>query len=178
VVDRFPGLRHDAVVGRHHGDHEVGDFGSACPHGGERLVTRRIQECDATVVHLDGVRADVLGDAPSLTRRHVGFADRVEERGLAVVDVTHDRHHGRPLREVLLGILVHRLLGLLLRGADDLDLLVERRGQGCHRVIGQGLGERRHLAQLHQLLDHLRASQAERLGHLTHRGSGMDLGRW
>ena len=40
---------------------------------------------------VDGlVRADVLGDAAGFAGDDVGVADRVEQRGLAVVDVTHD----------------------------------------------------------------------------------------
>ena len=39
---------------------------------------------------LDVVRADVLRDAARFAAGHVGLADGVEQRGLAVVDVTHD----------------------------------------------------------------------------------------
>ena len=45
------------------------------------------------VSHVIG--ADVLRDAARLARRHVGAADVVEQRGLAVVDVAHHRHHRR-----------------------------------------------------------------------------------
>ena len=46
VVDGFDRLRHDAVVGRHHQHHDVGDLGAARAHGGERLVARRVDERD------------------------------------------------------------------------------------------------------------------------------------
>ena len=39
---------------------------------------------------LDLIGADVLGDAAGLAGDHVGLADGVEQRGLAVVDVAHD----------------------------------------------------------------------------------------
>jgi hypothetical protein len=39
---------------------------------------------------LDLIGADVLGDAAGFARHDVGLADRVEQRGLAVVDVAHD----------------------------------------------------------------------------------------
>ena len=42
--------------------------------------------------HLVG--ADVLGDAAGFARGHVGFANGIEERGLAVIDMAHDRDHG------------------------------------------------------------------------------------
>ena len=43
---------------------------------------------------------DVLRDAPSFTADHVGFADRIEQFGLTVVDVTHHGHHGRSRLEI------------------------------------------------------------------------------
>src|ERR1700722_14789580 len=44
-------------------------------------------------VHLIG--ADMLGDAAGFAGNHVGMAQRVEQRGLAVVDVTHHGHDRR-----------------------------------------------------------------------------------
>ena len=46
VADRLDGLRHHAVVRRHHQHHDVGDGGAAGAHGGERLVARRVDEGD------------------------------------------------------------------------------------------------------------------------------------
>ena len=43
----------------------------------------------------DGVSADVLGDAAGFTGGDVGFADDIQQGGLAVVDVAHDGHHRR-----------------------------------------------------------------------------------
>ena len=44
VVDGFEGLRHDAVVGRHHQHDDVGGFGSARTHARERFVTGRVEK--------------------------------------------------------------------------------------------------------------------------------------
>ena len=101
VVDRLVGLRLDAVVGGDDDHGDVGHLGAAGAHGGERLVARRVEEGDrlAVVVHLVG--ADVLGDAAGLAGDDVGLADRVEQRGLAVVDVAHDRDDRRALDEVV-----------------------------------------------------------------------------
>ncbi len=60
---------------------------------------------------------------------------------------------------------------------DDLDLLVELLGEDEHGLVGQGLGQGRHLALLHQLLDDLGAADAERLGDLAHGRAGVDLER-
>ena len=73
---------------------------------------------------------------------------------------------------ILVGGLVRDLVG----GVLDLDLLVEAVGQHLDRLVGEGLGEGGHLAELHQLLDHLAGGEAERLGHLLDGGAGLDLG--
>ncbi len=71
VVDGFDRLGHDAVVGRHHQDHDVGDVGPPGAHGGERLVTGRVDERDPVPSHLDLVGTDVLGDASGFAGHHV-----------------------------------------------------------------------------------------------------------
>ena len=52
VVERLDRLRHDAVVGRDHQDHDVGHLGTTGTHGGERLVARGVDEGDRPVVAL------------------------------------------------------------------------------------------------------------------------------
>ena len=69
VVDGFERLRHDAVVGRHHQNDDIGDLGAAGAHAGERFVTGRVDEDDLAAVLLHLVRADVLGDAAGLASR-------------------------------------------------------------------------------------------------------------
>ena len=58
--------------------------------------------------------------------------------------------------EVLVGVLELGLGVRLVGRVDDLDLLVELVREHLDGVVGQRLGERGHLAQLHQLLDDLR----------------------
>ena len=155
VVDRLFGLRHDAVVGGDDDHGDVGDLGAAGAHRREGGVAGGVEEGDRLLVVVHLVGADVLGDATGLAGGDLGLADRVQQRGLAVVDVAHDRHHRRAVGEVLVGVVELRLLGLLLGGGDDLDLAVVLVGDRPHRLVGEGLGERRHLAHHHQLLDHL-----------------------
>ena len=108
VVDGLDRLRHDRVVrgDDQHGD--IGHAGASGAHRGKRLVARSIEERDllAFPVHLIG--ADVLGDAAELLLGDVRAADRVEQRGLAVVDVAHNGDHRRP------GNRLRRVLGLRL----------------------------------------------------------------
>ena len=49
VGDRLLRLGHHAVVGRDDQDDDVGDVRAAGPHGGERLVARRVDEGDLAV---------------------------------------------------------------------------------------------------------------------------------
>ena len=91
VVDRFDRLRHHAVIGGDHQHDDVGDLGAAGAHRGERGVAGRVDEGDLLAAfgrgHLIG--ADMLGDAAGFAGDHVGMAKRVEQRGLAVVDMAH-----------------------------------------------------------------------------------------
>ncbi len=109
MIDRFLRLRHDSVVCRDDEDHDVGDLGATSAHQSERRVTRRVQEDDVAVANFDVVGADVLRDAAGFALGNLGFTDRVEERGLAVVDVPHDRddrrsrHHVFGTRFIALG---------------------------------------------------------------------------
>ena len=101
VVDRFKRLRHDAIVRGYDQHDDIRGLGAARTHAGERFVTRRIQKHDLAaigrrllVLNRDLVRADVLGDASRFASGHVGGANRVEQRGLAVIHVAHDGDHG------------------------------------------------------------------------------------
>ena len=126
VVERLDGLRLDAVVGGHHEHRDIGDLGTAGAHGRERLVTGGVDESDRALevaaVRGDLVGTDVLGDAASLARHDVGLANRVEQLGLAVIDVTHDGDDRRPRREIGLVALV--LAEVEVEGLQEFAILV------------------------------------------------------
>ena len=154
VIDRLDGLRHHAVIRRDHQDHQIGDLRAARAHRGKRRVAGRVDEGDLAALgrgHLIG--ADVLGDAAGLAAHHVGLADRVEQRGLAVVDMAHDGHDRRT-----------RLQGRGIVGRVEQTFLHVRFGDTAHRVAqffgdelgGVGVdrvGDLRHVTLLHQDLD-------------------------
>ena len=48
---------------------------------------------DAFVI--DGVSADVLGDSAGFARGDARLANRIHQRGLAVIDVAHERDDRR-----------------------------------------------------------------------------------
>ena len=60
----------------------------------------------------------MLGDATGFTGRDVGFANHVQQRSFAVVDVTHDGHDRRT-RLHLLGLVFDVEFDLLDRRVND-----------------------------------------------------------
>ena len=181
MVDRLDRLRHHAVIGGDHQDRDVGGLGAARTHGGERLVTRGVDEGDGplgTVVldrHLVG--ADVLGDAAGLALADGGVADGVQQPGLAVVDVTHHGDHRRAELEVLLAALVlavgeveglQQLAVLVLRG-DDLNLVVHLAAQQFQDVVADRLRRGDHLAEVEQRLHQRGRVGVDLLGEVAQR---------
>ena len=163
VADGLDGLGHDAVIGGHHQDHDVGHLGTTGTHGREGFVTGGVDERDRVALPLDLVGTDVLGDATGLAGHDVGRADTVEQQGLAVVDVAHDgddRRARAQLRLVhFLVVVVEELgqqLGLaLLARVDESDLGAEFGGEQLDHVVGQRLGGRDHLPLQQQEADHI-----------------------
>src|ERR1700733_3371610 len=103
VIDGFEGLRHHAVVSGHDQHNNIGRLGAARAHASESLVTGSVEENDLAaeggrffVGDANFVCADVLGDASGFTFGHAGQANGVEQSGFAVIDMSHDRDHGRP----------------------------------------------------------------------------------
>ena len=170
VIDRLLRLRHHAFVGGDHQHDDVGDLGAARAHRSERLMARSIDERDRAAVGLDGVRADVLGDSAELARGHVGVANRVEQRGLAVIDMAHDGDDRRPRDALaddgLLGRLFDR--GLSIEG-NVLDAVAELAGEQRSGVDVEHLIERRHLAEFHQFLDQVAGLDAHRAAEIADR---------
>ena len=68
----------------------------------------RVDEHDFAAVALDVVSADVLRNTAGFAARHVGFANGVEQRRFAMIDVTHDRDDGTA-RHCAGGVLFDRL---------------------------------------------------------------------
>ena len=113
----------------------------------------RVEKHDVPAVDRDVVRADVLGDAAGLALGDSSFADGVEQTGLAVVDVTHDRDDRRARHDVfgldLLGVDLRQLfleaahldLGAELAGEHRRRLGIERRVDGHHQPLHQQLAE-------------------------------------
>ena len=176
VRDRLDGLRHDGIVGGHDEHDDVRDLRAARAHCRKRFVAGRVQERDlAVAIHGHVVRADVLRDSPRFTRDDIRLADVVEQRRLAVVDVTHDGHDRRSRyhlfgrvhrrRQGFLGdvlVLAHRLESEL--AGDQLDLIeIEPLVDGDHQS---------HV--LERESDDFGGGQLENLRQLRHRDELVD----
>ena len=161
-------LRHDAVVGADHQDHDIGDLGAARAHRCERRMARRVEERDHALGRFDVVGADVLRDAARFPRGHLGAADVIEQRSLAVVDVAHDGDHGRTRRH-----LEGTGLAALQIVLDDIFLAQHRRmahllDHQHGRILLDHLIDRRHDAHVHHDLDDFGRLDRHLLGKFGH----------
>ena len=105
VRDGLGRLRHHAVIGRDHENDDVRDLGAARAHRRERGVAGGVDEGDRNAGwRHDLIGADVLRDAAGLARLDIGVADRVEKRGLAVIDMAHDGDDRRSRNLMSVGV--------------------------------------------------------------------------
>ena len=120
-------------------------------------VNRGVEEGDRLVVDLDAVCADVLRNAAGLVCGDLGLADRVEQRGLAVVNVTHndnDRIAGLKLLCLILVLVEQLLLDGNVNFLLDLAAHFLRNDRGG--IVVDDLGDGRHDAELDEALDNVR----------------------
>ncbi len=155
MIDRFNRLRHHGVVSRHYQNGDVGCLGAAGTHRGESRVARGIDEGDQLTVFLNLVSTDVLGDATGFTRNHIGVADRVEQRGLAVVDVTHDGDNRRPRYHFAVFVLDIENAKFDVGFRYATDSVAEFAGDDFSQIGINDVAGLHHLAFLHQVLDHV-----------------------
>ncbi|CEE73405.1 membrane hypothetical protein [Xanthomonas citri pv. citri] len=171
--NRFLGLRHHAIVGGNHQHHDVGDLGATGTHRGKRGMAGRIQEADDATTGFDVVRTDVLGNAAGFAGGDLGTADVIQQRGLAVIDVTHDGDHRRTRRGLALRILGMRQQRILEVGIVGTHcFMAELFGHQCRSVVIDALGDGRHDAHLEQRLDHVAALEREFLRQVCN-GDGL-----
>ena len=84
-------MRHESVIRRDNENYDIGDMRAARAHCGKSGVTRCVEKRDARAFVINRVSTDVLGNPSGLARRDPRFANRIHERGLAVIDMSHER---------------------------------------------------------------------------------------
>ena len=96
MVDGLNRLWLRTVVSRDNDHDNVRHVRTAGTHFGKGFVARRIEEGDLRLVlHRQLIGADVLGDAAGFASNHVCSAQCIQQGGLAVIDMTHDRDNRR-----------------------------------------------------------------------------------
>ncbi len=153
MVDRFNRLRHHAVIGSHHEDGNVGRLRTTGTHCSKGSVARRIDEGDLLAVLLDLISTDMLGDATGFARNNIGVTDRIKQRGLAVIDVTHNGHDRRTgnQRSLVVGNTEDAFFNVRFRNA--LDGMAEFFSNKLRHIGIDHVARLHHLALLHQVLD-------------------------
>ena len=167
--NRLNCLRHHTVIRRDDKDHDIGHRSAPGTHQREGFMTRRIQERNVSVSYLNLVRPDMLGDSAVLLLDHVRFADRVEQRRLAVIDVPHDRHDRRPSHHLFRfgdfdGFEQHALLEGYEFGFG-IKVLTDLLGQ----FFVEGMIDGGKDAAVHQLRDDVLGARVELLGDVLDR---------
>ena len=121
-------------------------------------MTRRVEKDDVLVALLADrheIRADVLRDAAGLAFGDARRANRVEQRRLAVIDVTHDGDDRRT-RDLILGVDGFRLdLDQFLFEAARLHLGAELPRDLARRLDVDRRVDRHHHAAIEQRLEHV-----------------------
>ena len=159
MADRLDRLLHDAVIGGHYQHHDIGHIGAPRAHRGKRLMTWRIDKGDLpAALQADSIGADMLGDAAGFAGRDIGLAQRVEQRGLAVVDMAHDGDDRRARHEQIIRVLLATKADLDIRLGDTAQAVAELGDDEFGGIGVDDLVDRRHDANAHQRLDHVDAA--------------------
>ena len=127
---------------------------------------------------------------PGFPGRHVGFADDVQQRRLAVIDVAHDRHHRRPRLHVLRLVLDVQLdfaTGVWAPAPRSRFSTSNRKSilgaNPLRHVLVDGLVDVGEHAHLHQVGDDLEGLAFQLLGQIAHDDRRLERdqlagGRW
>ncbi len=155
-MNGLQGLRFDAVIRRHHQHHHVRDLCAPRSHGGKGFVAGGIQKGDGRIVDFDLIGADVLGDASGFVFGDPGFADRVQQRGFSVIDMSHDGDNGRAGHVVFRQILFRFFFKPQFQfGSDHFNFKSPEVGDLRRHLQAQGLIDRGHDSQPHQFHDNI-----------------------
>ena len=100
MIDGLKRLWHYAVISGNDQHHNVGRLGAPRAHAREGFMTGRVEKHNLAPVggrfrihDLHLVSADMLRDSAGFALGHSGRTYRIEQGGLAVIHVPHDRDH-------------------------------------------------------------------------------------
>ena len=161
MVDGLDGLRHHAVIRSNNQNNDIGYASTTSTHGGKGLVTRGINKGNGTTLDLNLRCTNCLSNAARLTSSNAGVTNGIQKRSLTVIDVAHNRNHGRPGLQIL-GIIVEGK-GILLFLGHNLYIYTQVVRHQLNELIGHRLGHRKGGTQQEQALDNIISGYAEKL---------------
>ncbi len=118
-----------------------------------------IEECDVLTVYVYLISTDVLSDSAGFSCGNVSVSDAVEDRGLTVVNVSHNYDYGAARLEVCI-VVIAVVDEALLNGNDNflLNLCTELLCYERSCIEVYLLIDRSHNAETHELLYYLCSS--------------------
>ena len=171
MLDSFYRLRHDTVIGGNHQHHDIRGLSTTRTHRGKCCVTRCIKECNRAVFCFCLVGTNMLGNTASLTRSNTRGTNVIEQGGLAVINVAHDRDH----RWTWFGIAFARTSNQSCQrrfhiiGAHRIGVVTHLLNHEDSGVLVQQLIDSSHDAHRHHRLDHFSSLDSHFIGQLGNR---------
>ena len=107
MVDRFYGLRHYSVIGGYHQNRYVGYLCPPGPQCREGFMARSVDKSYCLTLEFHDRGSYMLGDASHLLVGYACISYGIEERGLAMIDMAHNRYNRRSRLERFRPILGH-----------------------------------------------------------------------
>ena len=102
MADSFNCLRHNAIIGSHDQNHNIGHFGTARAHFRKGLVTRRINKGNLVTFRRHNlICTDMLGNTAGFACGNVCLAQGIQQRSLTMVNVPHNRNHRCPRQHLI-----------------------------------------------------------------------------
>ena len=170
MMDGFFSLRHDAIVGCNHQNHNVGRLGTTCAHCRKRFVSRRIQKRNHAALGFNVIGTDMLSNSTGFTMSDAGLTNTVKQRRLAMVHVAHHCHHRRARQQLCrmgTDIVFKESIGIVqLRGDRNMTHFLD---QNHRRFLIDNLVNRHHRAHLHHQLDDFSGFHRHLMGEIRDR---------
>ncbi len=156
MVYRLNSLRHDTVISCNYKDSDIRNIGAPCTHRCECLMSRGIKEGYLLSVILYLISTDMLCDTACLSFGNVSVSYPVKDRGLTVVNVTHNNNDRASLNELILGVSLVLDKSFLDSNVNFLlNLCAELLSHECRSIEVYDLINRCHNSETHKFLDDL-----------------------
>ncbi len=176
MIDRLFCLRHDAVISGNHQNDNVCHLGTTGTHGCKSFMARSVEEGHLASIQVDIISTNMLGDATGFTFGDIRFTNCIQQTGLAMVNMAHDRDHrwtGFCIRILFtFNLDIGVCQDCFLVKSDVFYFIAELRRKDRSRFVIKGMVNCHHLPLTHQFLDEIVRFDTHALGKLT---NGNDI---